>query len=334
MTHVAVAVGSRATWSSVQSVVEALGERCTVLAYGSALSDRYGGEGIVWPERTVRFTTLLEGEHGAGVQTAALTMSALGHWLEQHRPDWVLVNGDRTEQLGAAYAASLLNLRVAHAMAGEVSGSIDDRVRGAISALADLRLSSTKLAAERCSGIHTGCPRIDMARRALENDLPGLGRCILVAFHPVTTEADCGEQMTVLELAVMTVAVKYGLQVHACWPNVDAGSNAVTTALRHWAIPKHRTMSPEQWTRAMLECRVLVGNSSSGIREGSYIGTPVVNVGSRQRGRERAGNVMDVAPIMEEIVAAIERQLEHGRYACSTLYGDGHAASRIVQVLR
>ena len=124
------------------------------------------------------------------------------------------------------------------------------------------------------------------------------------------------------------------------WPGEDAGHDAMAKAIRVW-IADHpaqswhtlRNLPPQRFLRLMTQARVLVGNSSAGIREGAYLGVPVVNIGSRQVGRERGPNVRDVPSSREAIWAAACEQIQHGRYARSILYGSGDAGERIAEVL-
>ena len=154
----------------------------------------------------------------------------------------------------------------------------------------------------------------------------------LVAFHPVTTESDGAAQFT----EVLEGALALGSDVHVVWPNSDPGSHEMSRVLHSYRdrVATHRKLTPEQWTLAMRDCAVLVGNSSAGLREGSFIGTPTVNVGTRQQGRERASNVTHAPPNRTAIAIAAEAQAQHGPYDRSELYGDGHAAARIVEYLK
>ena len=124
------------------------------------------------------------------------------------------------------------------------------------------------------------------------------------------------------------------------WPNSDAGSDGISKAIRIWRekypdlpFKYSKNFDSSFYFYLMSKCKVMIGNSSSGIREGSFIGTPVVNVGSRQNGRVRSKNVIDVKPYFHEIINAINSQIRHGRYKSSNLYGDGNAANKIANIL-
>jgi UDP-hydrolysing UDP-N-acetyl-D-glucosamine 2-epimerase len=199
-----------------------------------------------------------------------------------------------------------------------------------------------------------GCPRIDLVSEiagasggvphAELLDIEGVGAHIdvtkpflLVNQHPVTTEYGQGRAqiwetlMALHELQMPTIML---------WPNVDAGSEDIATGMRTFReklkpeyIRFYKNFPIETYVRLMLLCACTVGNSSAPIREGAFLGVPAVNIGTRQAGRDRGPNVADVGCDRHEILAAIKRQLAHGRYASDPLYGDGAAGPRIADVL-
>jgi UDP-N-acetylglucosamine 2-epimerase len=188
----------------------------------------------------------------------------------------------------------------------------------------------------------TGCPRIDTVREVLATR-PDPRPMILVSQHPVTTSwRNSHAEMTATLRAVEAVAQRHRLQVELFWPNADAGTGGTHQAIRDWlnseggnsvVVRTHRSMGPEEYARMMASCRVMVGNSSSALRDGAWIGTPAVNVGDRQRGREHGANVADCAGDTDALVEALQRQAEHGPFPCSTLYGDGTAGEKVATVI-
>lgn len=276
-------------------------------------------------------------------------------------PDMVLLIGDRYEALGAAIAAVYMNLPLVHVQGGEVSGSIDESARHAISKLAHFHFPSTQRAAdyllrmgERAETIlGVGCPSGDMALRtprelpeALRQHINARGsgapleagaEFLLALFHPNTAEYGNGrEQMTELLTALHDVQRPTLL----LWPNIDAGSDQVSKAIRvfrdqHREVPIHSltNLEPEQYLQVLASCACAVGNSSSFVRDASFLGTPVVLVGKRQVGRETAPHLLRVEVERVAIGTAIQAQLAHGPYERSTLYGDGHAAERLAAAL-
>jgi len=273
-------------------------------------------------------------------------------------PDIVLLIGDRYEALAAAVAAAYMNLCLVHVQGGEVSGSIDESARHAITKFAHFHVPSTERAAEylvrmgeRADTIlTTGCPSSDIARTvepefdpAIVNDR-GSGATIdptrpyqLVVFHPTTTEFG-GEHTQMNALLRALEAIRR--QTILLWPNIDAGSDHISKAIR-----VHRDRRGASWLRTLINLspgdylKVLagascaIGNSSSFVRDASFFGTPVVLVGSRQQGREFDEHVVPVPVEEAAIREAVERQLANGRYAPSALYGDGQVAPRIAQAL-
>lgn len=273
------------------------------------------------------------------------------------KPDIILLIGDRYEALAAALAASYMNICLAHIQGGEVSGSIDESARHCISKLAQFHFPSTirsaeylKKMGEKSSTVFmVGCPSGDIAL-TLDKKLPanifedGIGSHVdytkayyLVVFHPVTTSygSDVESVNELLEACEMV-----NEQVIWLWPNIDAGSDQVSAALRRFREKKQPTwlrmiknFTPDNYQRVLANARCAIGNSSSFVRDSSFFGTPVVLVGERQQFREYAENVIKVSCRKNEIFEAVIKQRENGRYAPSLLYGDGKASERIAHHL-
>jgi UDP-N-acetylglucosamine 2-epimerase len=155
--------------------------------------------------------------------------------------------------------------------------------------------------------------------------------------HPVTTEYERAKQHILETLEAVRIS---GLPTLWFWPNVDAGSDGTSNGIRTFRerenpnnIHFFKNMAPTDFLRLIHNCRCLVGNSSVGIREGSFLGVPVVNIGSRQKGRERGGNVLDVDYNRDEIIGAIQHHARNSRYPKDQLYGDGCAGERIADLL-
>lgn len=279
---------------------------------------------------------------------------------EFHRlkPDVVVVIGDRYEALGAAIAAAYMNLTLVHIQGGEVSGSIDESARHAITKFSHYHFPATRRAAdylvrmgetkETILGI--GCPSSDIARTLDRNvdlssiNLMGSGAEIdftaefgLCVFHPTTTEFG-GESRQILEL--MTALDGFAKPTLMLWPNIDAGSDHISKEIRRFR-ERHSTkwlrtitnLSPELYLQVLARAHVAIGNSSSFVRDAGYFGTPVVLVGNRQNGRERGEHVIQVDADSNEILRNLHWQWEHGRYAPIDLYGDGFVSERIVSGL-
>ncbi len=274
--------------------------------------------------------------------------------FQRLKPDLVLLIGDRYEALAAAIAAAYMNLTIVHLQGGEVSGSIDESARHAITKLAHFHFPSTLRSREYLirmgerpeTILGVGCPSSDLARqfdRTLAPDVVnsrGAGAEIdvsrpflLCVFHPTTTEYG-GEREQIQ--AVLDALQVVATQTLLLWPNIDAGSDHISKAIRvfrtsrdgHW-LRTLTNLSPENYLKVLASAACCVGNSSSFVRDASYFGTPVVLVGSRQDRRESDTHVCRVAAERTAIVAAVRDQLAHGPWSPSTLYGDGFVAERI-----
>lgn len=254
-----------------------------------------------------------------------------------------------------------MNIPVAHIQGGEVTGSIDEKVRHAVTKLADLHFVSTEKAAERVVRMGenrdhvfiTGCPSIDLAGDILASPAldfnpfaryGGVGQTLdlengylVVMQHPVTTEYEqARQQVTETLYAVHDIE----RPVLWFWPNVDAGSDGTSKAIRTFreleSTPNthfFKNMAPTDFLRLIYNSTCLIGNSSVGIRESAFLGVPVVNIGSRQNGRERGHNVIDVGYDRQEIKGAIQRHILNGHYASDHTYGRGQAGKKIATLL-
>jgi UDP-hydrolysing UDP-N-acetyl-D-glucosamine 2-epimerase len=313
-------------------------------------------------EIITRVHMVLEGGNLAAMaKTTGLGMLELATVFDNLKPDVVVTIADRFETIATAVAASYLNIPVAHVQGGEVTGSIDEKVRHAVTKLSDLHLVASEKAAERVirmgedpAKVHvTGCPSIDLAASILcRPDLDfdpiekygGVGEGVdlsdgylVVMQHPVTTEYDLARAQASETLSAVR---QIGMPTLWFWPNVDAGSDGTSGALRAFREREKphnfhffKNMAPDDFLRLLYNSSCLVGNSSVGVRECSFLGIPAVNIGSRQQGRDRGANVLDVDYDRQQIVGAIESHLSNGHYPQDTLYGDGRAGNRIAGVL-
>jgi UDP-hydrolysing UDP-N-acetyl-D-glucosamine 2-epimerase len=294
-------------------------------------------------------------------KTTGLGLLELATVFDNLKPDVVVTIADRYETLATAVAASYMNIPVAHVQGGEVTGSIDEKVRHAVTKLADLHFVSTQKAAERvirmgedeATVFVTGCPSIDLAARILPDPslnfdpfkrYDGVGASfdlsngyLVVMQHPVTTEYELARKHVFETLSAVRDAAMPTLWF---WPNVDAGSDGTSGGIRSFReterpenIHFFKNMESTDFLRLLYNSKCLVGNSSVGIRECSFLGVPVVNIGSRQAGRDRGGNVLDVGYDRRQIAEAIRHHRRNGRCPQDQLYGDGRAGKRIAQLL-
>ncbi len=367
---VCVVITARPSYSRIKTALKAINENpdleLQVVIAASALLDRYG-TAVNYVENdgfnvAARVYMVLEGENPTSMaKTTGIGLLELATVFDNLKPDLVVTIADRYETIATAIAASYMNIPVVHIQGGEVTGSIDEKVRHAVTKLADLHLVSTSCAAERVEKMGedshkifiTGCPSIDIAAEVLTDptlnfnpfekyggvgDLERLlNGYVVVMQHPVTTEYKLArEQVT----ETLEAVHKIGLPTLWFWSNVDAGADGTSNGIRSFretVKPKNmhffKNMSPTDFLRLLYNSKCLIGNSSVGIRECSFLGVPVVNIGSRQTGRERGKNVIDVEHNFEDIQSAVRSQIEHGRYDSDKLYGDGKAGERISQLL-
>jgi UDP-hydrolysing UDP-N-acetyl-D-glucosamine 2-epimerase len=367
---ICVVVTARPSYSRIRSALHAIrdhaGLELQLVVAASALLDRYGNAVQVIEKDGFdirhRVFMVLEGENlVTSAKSTGIGLSELATVFDNLKPDAVVTVADRYETLATAVAAAYMNIPVVHVQGGEVTGSVDEKVRHAVTKLANLHLVSTPRARERVirlgepddTVVVTGCPSIDIAADVAASPELGfdlferyggvgprsdLSRGYLVVLqHPVTTEYDAARA----QVEETLYAVKDSdLPVLWFWPNVDAGSDGTSKGIRVFREqekPEHlhffRNMFPEDFLRVLVRSHGIIGNSSVAIRECSFLGVPAVNIGTRQQGRERGRNVVDVDHDRQQIAAAIRDHRQHGRVPADHLYGDGHAGVRIADCL-
>ncbi len=367
---ICVVITARPSYSRIKSALTAINAHpeleLQLVVAASALLDRYG-TAYKYIEQdgfqiAAKVFNVLEGENlTAQAKTTGLGILELATVFENLKPDAVVTIADRFETMATAVAASYMNIPLIHIQGGEVTGSIDEKVRHAITKLSDLHLVSSQDAFERVVKlgedpeyvIVTGCPSIDMADEIAKEKIAdfnpikkygGVGtekldseNFIVVLQHPVTNEY---EDARVQVERTLHAVLELDISCLWFWPNVDAGSDGTSKGIRAFR-EKHqdskihffKNMEPEDFLRLLRKSKCLVGNSSTGIRECSFLGIPVVNIGSRQEGRVQGSNVMNVNHNKEKIKAAIVKQIEHGFYPQEILYGDGRAGQKIADAL-
>ena len=333
-----------------------------VMCTGTMVLPRFGNvvEDVVRDGFTVTSRVFMEIE-GSNTTTMSksigLGIVQFSTELERIAPDIVLVIGDRYEALGVTISAAYMNLPIAHIQGGEVSGSIDESCRHAITKFSHLHFPSTRRArdyiirmGESAESVHhVGCPAGDYIK-SLSNDLRtsdiagGLGAVIdpqkpflLVIVHPVTTGPNIRLKVTELLQALDQI----NMPTIWMWPNVDAGADNISAAIRTFREKRHpnwlylaKHFTPEVYQKLLKTTSCAIGNSSSFIRDTTFSGTPVVLVGDRQTGREKGKNLIEAEFSESSLLDAIKLQLNHGKYADDFLYGDGNASEKIVYELK
>ena len=375
MKKVLVFTGSRANYSSTRSIMKAVLEHpeleLQTVVGGAALLDRYGNIEKLMAEDDIpihaKFYMILEGETPATMaKSTGLGLIDLSMIFDNLTPDVVVIVGDRFDVLAPTIAAAYMNIPIAHTMGGEVSGTIDESIRHAITKFAHIHFPANDDARERIikmgerpeTVFNVGCPRMDLVREKLEdfNSTPidqseffatfkGVGgefdieqeKFLLVSQHPVTTEF--GNNRIAIEETLYALK-ELAMPTIMLWPNADAGSDEISKGIRSFRekyqpewLHLFTNLPFEVYMRLMSLTACLVGNSSSAVREGSFIGTPAVDVGSRQQKRMKGLNLMEVPSERNAVAEAIRQQLTNGRYAGAALYGDGAAGWKIADIL-
>jgi len=367
---VCIVVTARPSYARIKTVLEAVRDHpeleLQLVVAASALLDRYGNALDVMVrdgfQPSAHVYMVLEGENVTTMaKSTGLGLVELATVFDNLKPDAVVSVADRFETLATAVAASYMNIPTIHVQGGEITGSIDEKVRHAVTKLADAHFVSTELAAEHVIRMGerpervflTGCPSIDIAARVREApdmtfdpihayggsgpNLPLEDGYQIVLQHPVTTEhEDALHQVT----ETLEAVAELGRPTLWFWPNVDAGSDGTSKGIRVFREREKpgnfhlfRNMFPEDFLRLLVHATAIVGNSSVAIRECSYLGVPAVNIGSRQQGRERGRNVIDVDHDRAAIAAAIADHARRGKAPSDHLYGDGRAGARIADCL-
>jgi UDP-hydrolysing UDP-N-acetyl-D-glucosamine 2-epimerase len=362
-------ITSRAYYGRSQLLIKKLHEHPDVelelMLGGSILLDKYsrhiaedieaGGFTIA----TSLFNVIEGGNHVAMAKTACLTALEFTNGFHAADPDIVVICGDRFEQLAIAMAAAYLNKTIAHIEGGDVTGSIDESVRHAITKLAHVHFVTNEDAHRRVLAMGedpkyvftTGsldvevASQVEMAMTSARVNGTGVGCDIdvtqpflMVIQHPVTTEADNRHHLETTLRAVGDL----GMQTIWFWPNPDAGTGEMAETIRHFrehheaAAGKMRfitNLAVDEFVALLKKTACVVGNSSAGIKECSYLGTPVVDIGARQQGRLHAENVAHASYERGAILDAVRRQIAHGPYAPSYIYYRDAASQSMVDIL-
>ena len=368
---ICVVVTARPSYSRIKTALKAIQEHpkleLQLVVAGSALLDRYGNA-VDYIEEDgfnidAKVFMVLEGENKTSMaKTTGLGVMELANTFYNLKPNAVVTIADRFETIATSIAAAYQNIPLIHVQGGEVTGNIDEKVRHANTKLADIHLVASEDAKDRLIKMgedasyvfNTGCPSIDIAHAV--NKTPtldfdpikkygGVGKAInwkdeylVVMQHPVTTEYHLAKKHVTITLEVI-----HELQIPTFWfwPNVDAGADGTSNGIRTFRelqnpenIHFFKNMIPEDFLRLLINSKGLVGNSSVGIRECAYLGVPVVNLGTRQNGRARGKNVIDVGYNKDAIKKAILANINNkSKISGDAIYGDGDSGKKIAEIL-
>lgn len=362
---IAVFTSTRAEWGLLRpfcAALEALGAEVRIVATGTHLSRAFGetwrqieGDGFVIDER---IPILLDSDDALGEsKTMALALAGVASYLARRRPDAVLLLGDRYEMLGVAEAAFLSRVPIVHVHGGEVTeGAVDDAIRHCITKLSSLHLTSTseyrrrviQLGEDPSTVFDVGAvgvenalslPLMEREQLLAELGLGDMGPFAMMTYHPVTLGD--GDPISELDM-VLDACLACGLDVVATKANADAGGRAINARLdaRVKADPRLHVFSSLgslRYLSAVKAADVVVGNSSSGILEAPALGTPVVNVGNRQRGRIRPASVIDVpldeGAMRDGIQKAMSAGFRKATGGARNPYGEGHTSEVSARII-
>ncbi|MDC0480057.1 UDP-N-acetylglucosamine 2-epimerase [Candidatus Marinimicrobia bacterium] len=367
---ICVVITARPSYSRVKSALQAIKTHpeleLQIVVAASALLPRYGS--IINYLKDDGFNDInlvynvLEGENLSSMaKTTGIGILEISTVFDNIRPDIVVTIADRFETMSTAISAAYMNIPLAHIQGGEVTGNIDEKVRHAITKLADYHFVATDDAFERVLKLgenpdfifNTGCPSIDIAKKVMENpsldfdpyqkykgvgSLPDYSAGYWVVMqHPVTTEID-ESRNNVEETLYAMHSIKE--PVFWFWPNIDGGSDGTSNGIRAFREKSNleyfhffKNMDPTDFLKLLANSKGIVGNSSVGIRECSYLGVPCINIGGRQDKRSRGENVFDVSYNREEIIKALKKVVNRGEIKSTTIYGNGNSGKKIAKIL-
>lgn len=368
MRRIVFVINNRANYARIKTTIREACRRndldVKIVVGASGILYRFGNvsdiikkDGFIINERMY---TVVEGDEPVTmVKTTALSLLSLADIFYRLNPDIVLTVADRYETIATAIASSYMNIPLAHTQGGEITGSIDDSVRHAISKLAHLHFPATKKAAwvlERLGEdpkdiFWVGCPSVDLANEAeyepmqkIVSRYSGVGSeldfskpFVLVSQHSDTLDYESARHQVEQTLDAIK---KINIQTVWLWPNVDSGSDSISKRLREFKeqepefkIHFYRNFQPNDYINVLRHAKCIIGNSSSGIREAGFLGRPAVNIGGRQEGREKGVNVLDVSYDYLQIAEAITTQINRGSFESDFTYGKGNAGRMMADIL-
>lgn len=367
--NIAVVIFSRANYARIKSLILNLKKdkkiKLQIIIGASAVLNKYGDiEKILKKDKikpVAKIYSVVEGGSSLTMaKSTALGIIELTNIFSKIKPDLVLTVADRFETISTAIVSSYMNIPLAHTQGGEVTGSIDESVRHAITKLSHYHFPASKKSKTRLLKLGeeekriflTGCPSIDLINRKKLNidksfikDFQFVGskidfkkKYIVVLYHPNTLEY---QKESARAQKIINIISKLSLQTVWLWPNIDAGSEKISERLRIFReknkeskIAFVKNLEPENFIKLIYNCHCFVGNSSSAIREGSFLGIPSVNIGDRQEGREHGRNIKFVNYNENNIKNAIKNQMEKFRKIKGiNIFGDGRAGKKIAKIL-
>ena len=359
---------NRANYGRVRDLIRFLNKsksfNIQILLVSSPVLKKYGGLDKTLAKDKLKVNEMIyshiEGENLLTMaKSTALLLQELSSSLARLKPDMVFTIGDRYETLATAIASSYLNIFLIHLQGGELSGSIDESIRHAVTKLSNLHLACTKKSASRIRKMgenpkyifNVGCPSIDMIRKTnfkqkldLKKYGYGLGYRInlnkpyyVILIHPDTKNYN---KNSLLINEIFKAALKLEEQVVWLWPNSDAGASIITKKMRMFReknkelkVNFFTNLDVSDYLKLIKNSKCIIGNTSSGIREGSYLGIPYVCIGDRQYMRERGDNVLDCDVNYKKIINSVKK-ITSKKIRKNMIYGNGKSIEKIYSILK
>ena len=368
---ICIVLTTRGSYAKFISVIEALNKEKNVKLYlieaGALILDKYGKIINTSYSKKLklhrRINYIIEGEDLYSMtKSAGIALVEFSEVFNQIKPNIVMLLGDRYETLPIAIAAAYQNITLVHLEGGEITGSIDESIRHSITKLSHIHFPCTanakkriiKMGEDKNRVFNFGSTSLDYLKAINLNDINfindyqinhGVGpnlefkkkNYLIVIFHPVTTEYKKN-----FNYANILIDAIQKLKINTIWinSNLDAGNDGISKSIRTFISKKNnknikffKSLPIEMLAPLLKNCLCIVGNSSSGIRESSYLGTYSVNIGTRQNNREMAKNVISIKNNKIEIINAIKKQIQKKPSMKSKLYGEGKAGVKIVKTM-
>ena len=369
MRKICVTISARASYSRVSCLLDEIEKskklELFIVLIGSSIIDKYGN---IYEELSMKYknvhrihTSLEASDLSSMAKTTGLSIIELSSFYNYHKPEIVITIADRFETISSSIAASYQNIPLAHIQGGEITGNIDEKVRHANTKLSDYHFVSNEKAYQRVLRLgenpqyifNTGCPSLDLANKIKLNDSnnfnpfeknAGVGKkfnlinkgYLVLLQHPDTNSYGDVKKQIITSLQAIE---KFGMPAFIFWPNMDLGTDLLSKELRRFREKNNeknfyyiKNLKPNDFLNLISKSYCLIGNSSCGIRECSFLGVPVVNIGNRQNGRLKGPNVINVKHDSKEILNAIQkcRNLNPQKVE---IYGDGNSGLKIASIL-
>lgn len=375
--NLTIYIGSRANYSSLKILIKKLNKseniNLNIICGGPGLSRKYGNmEKLLKDDGIFNYKLcpfIFEGTSlDIMAKSTGFGIIETTNILKETKTDLLLVVGDRYDVLSLVIAASMMNIKIAHTMGGELSGTIDEMIRHAITKFAHIHFPANedaknriiKLGEDEKYVLNYGCPRMDIIKNILDNKLQDdffsnffirnkskvnknfnliMNNYLICIFHPVTTDYQNNGKYC---LNLLNVLNKLKKDVILIWPNSDAGSDLISKQIRTFMDNKNNSkinmaciinLPLEEFIPLLDNCLCLLGNSSTGIRDCGFMGVPVVNIGDRQKNRLCAENVLHSSNDENDIYEKLTIQINKGKCKKDLLYGDGNTCNKIFNYL-